>query len=419
MSEPQDKPFNIPKRLVWEAYEKVKANQGAAGVDRQSIEDFESDLRDNLYKIWNRMSSGTYFPPPVLAVEIPKASGGTRILGVPAVADRVAQTAAALALEARMESIFHDDSYGYRPGRSALDAVARCRQRCWKKDWVIDLDVAKFFDSVPWDLMVKAVQANITTEQRWVLLYVKRWLAAPIQQPDGTLAGRDRGTPQGSAVSPFLANLFMHYAFDTWLEREFPAVEFERYADDAVVHCATEWQAREVLSALAERMEEVGLRLHPAKTKIVYCKDSRRRGSFEHAAFTFLGYTFAPRKARYPDGKAFTSFLTAVSAEALKAMGQRLRSWRIHMRTRDDLGELAGWINPIVAGWMTYYGRFYRSALFPLLRRVNTYLTRWARKKYKRLRSLKRRKAWWAGLLDRDPRLFRHWAWESQFCWKG
>jgi RNA-directed DNA polymerase len=419
MSEPQDKPFNIPKRLVWEAYEKVKANQGAAGVDRQSIEDFESDLRDNLYKIWNRMSSGTYFPPPVLAVEIPKASGGTRILGVPAVADRVAQTAAALALEARMESIFHDDSYGYRPRRSALDAVARCRQRCWKKDWVIDLDVAKFFDSVPWDLMVKAVQANITTEQRWVLLYVKRWLAAPIQQPDGTLAGRDRGTPQGSAVSPFLANLFMHYAFDTWLEREFPAVEFERYADDAVVHCATEWQAREVLSALAERMEEVGLRLHPAKTKIVYCKDSRRRGSFEHAAFTFLGYTFAPRKARYPDGKAFTSFLPAVSAEALKAMGQRLRSWRIHMRTRDDLGELAGWINPIVAGWMTYYGRFYRSALFPLLRRVNTYLTRWARKKYKRLRSLKRRKAWWAGLLDRDPRLFRHWAWESQFCWKG
>jgi RNA-directed DNA polymerase len=419
MSEPQDKPFNIPKRLVWEAYEKVKANQGAAGADGQSIEDFESDLRDNLYKIWNRMSSGTYFPPPVLAVEIPKASGGTRILGVPAVADRVAQTAAALALEARMESIFHDDSYGYRPRRSALDAVARCRQRCWKKDWVIDLDVAKFFDSVPWDLMVKAVQANITTEQRWVLLYVKRWLAAPIQQPDGTLAGRDRGTPQGSAVSPFLANLFMHYAFDTWLEREFPAVEFERYADDAVVHCATEWQAREVLSALAERMEEVGLRLHPAKTKIVYCKDSRRRGSFEHAAFTFLGYTFAPRKARYPDGKAFTSFLPAVSAEALKAMGQRLRSWRIHMRTRDDLGELAGWINPIVAGWMTYYGRFYRSALFPLLRRVNTYLTRWARKKYKRLRSLKRRKAWWAGLLDRDPRLFRHWAWESQFCWKG
>ena len=266
MSEPQDKLFDIPKRLVWEAYERVKANKGAAGADRQSLEEFETDLRNNLFKIWNRMSSGTYFPPPVLAVEIPKAGGGTRILGVPTVADRVAQTVAAMTLEPRTESIFHDDSYGYRPRRSALDAVAKCRERCWSKDWVIDLDVAKFFDSVPWDLMVKAVQANITTEQRWVLLYVRCWLAAPMQHADGTLVERDRGTPQGSAVSPVLANLFMHYAFDAWLEREFPAVEFERYADDAVVHCATQRQARQVLAALAERMEQVGLRLHPDKT---------------------------------------------------------------------------------------------------------------------------------------------------------
>ena len=211
----------------------------------------------------------------------------------------------------------------------------------------------------------------------------------------------------------------MHYAFDTWLEREFPAVRFERYADDAVVHCAAERQARQVLAALAERMEEVGLRLHPGKTRIVYCKDSRRRGSAEHTSFAFLGYTFGPRRATYPDGKAFTSFLPAVSAEALKAMGLRVRSWRIHMRTGDDLGELAGWINPIVAGWMEYYGRFYRSELYPFLRRVNTYLTRWARKKYKRLRSYKRFSSWWwTGLLDRDPGLFRHWAWERQFCWK-
>ncbi|MFC0437715.1 group II intron reverse transcriptase/maturase [Kutzneria buriramensis] len=417
MSGSLDKPFDIPKRLVWEAYERVRANKGAAGVDRQSIDEFESDLRNNLYKIWNRMSSGAYFPPPVLAVEIPKtgSGGGTRVLGVPTVADRVAQMVAAMALEARTESIFHDDSYGYRPRRSALDAVAACRQRCWKRDWVIDLDVAKFFDSVPWDLMVKAVAANITTDQKWVLLYVKRWLAAPIQQPDGALVERDRGTPQGSAVSPVLANLFMHYAFDSWLEREFPAVEFERYADDAVVHCVTLRQAHQVLAALTERMVEVGLRLHPDKTKIVYCKDSRRRGSYEHTAFTFLGYTFRPRRAQYPDGKAFTSFLPAVSAEALKAMGQRLRSWRIHMRVRDDLDQLAGWLNPVVAGWMNYYGRFYRSQLYPVLRRINTYLMRWARKKYKRLRSFKRRKAWWGGLLDREPGLFRHWVWERQF----
>jgi len=232
-SGPEDKPFAIPKQLVWEAYRRVKANKGAAGVDRQSIDEFETDLRDNLYKIWNRMSSGTYFPPPVKAVEIPKPhGGGTRILGVPTVADRVAQTVVALQLEARTESIFNTDSYGYRPRRSALDAVARCRQRCQKKNWVLDLDVQKFFDSVDHDLMVKAVQAN--TDQKWVLLYVKRWLKAPLQLPDGTLQERDRGTPQGSAVSPVLANLFMHYAFDSFLAREFPTVEFERYADDGV-----------------------------------------------------------------------------------------------------------------------------------------------------------------------------------------
>jgi len=245
-----------------------------------SVEVFESDLRDNLYKIWNRMSSGTYFPPPVKAVEIPKPhGGGTRVLGVPTVADRVAQTVVALALGARTESIFHDDSYGYRPRRSALDALARCRQRCQQKNWVLDLDVQKFFDSVDHDLMVKAVEAN--TSLKWVVLYVKWWLRAPLALPDGTLAERSRGTPQGSAVSPVLANLFMHYAFDCWLEREFPTVEFERYADDAVVHCVTERQARQVWAALEVRMAEVGLRLHPDKTKIVYCKDDNRPGSAE------------------------------------------------------------------------------------------------------------------------------------------
>jgi len=268
-------------------------------VDGVSIAKFEEDLRNNLYKIWNRMSSGTYFPPAVRAVEIPKPhGGGTRTLGIPTVADRITQTVVALTLEPRTESIFHDDSYGYRPGRSQHQALARCRQRCWDKDWVIDLDVAKFFDSVDHDLMVKAVVANVTAEQRWVLLYVKRWLIASMQMPDGSLQQRDRGTPQGSAVSPVLANLFMHYAFDTWLEREFPTVTFERFADDAVVHCVTERQAREVLAALEDRMAQVGLRLHPDKTKIVYCKDQRRRGVHELTSFTFLGYTFRPRGAR-------------------------------------------------------------------------------------------------------------------------
>lgn len=408
----QDKPFGISKQLVWEAYKRVKANEGAAGVDGQSVAEFGADLGNNLYKIWNRMSSGTYFPPAVRAVEIPKAhGGGTRVLGVPTVADRIAQTVAALALEARMESIFHPDSYGYRPRRSALDAVARCRQRCWKKDWVIDLDIQKFFDSVDHDLMVKAVQANITADQRWVLLYVKRWLKAPLQQPDGTLVERDRGTPQGSAVSPVLANLFMHYAFDSFLARRFPSVEFERYADDAVVHCGTEREAREVLAALADRLGEVGLRLHPDKTKIVYCKDGRRRSRHEHTSFTFLGYTFRPRGARNADGAMFVGFQPAVSPEALKKMSRQVRRWRIHTRTRHTLDELAAAINPIVAGWMSYYGRFYRSQMYPLLQRINTYLMRWAGKKYKRLRSYNRFKAWWSGVIEREPRLFAHWGW--------
>jgi RNA-directed DNA polymerase len=414
VSGPQDKPFDVPKSLVWEAYKRVKANKGAAGVDRCSMEEFEKDLKKNLYKVWNRMSSGTYFPPAVKAVEIPKP-GGTRILGVPTVGDRIAQTVVALTLESRTEAIFHDDSYGYRPKRSALQAVEQCRQRCFKKDWILDLDVQKFFDSVDHALTVKAVEAN--TDKRWVVLYVQRWLVAPLQLPDGTLQQRDRGTPQGSAVSPVLANMFMHYAFDMFLAREFPTVEFERYADDAVVHCVTERQARQVWAALAERMADVGLRLHPDKTKIVYCKDSRRRGSFADTSFKFLGYTFGPRKARYPDGKAFTSFLPAVSPEALKAMGKQIREWRIHLRTRFDLNELADWINPILSGWMTYYGRFYRSQLYPFLRRVNTYLTRWARKKYKRLRGYKRFKAWWTGLIDREPGLFKHWAWVNNFVW--
>jgi RNA-directed DNA polymerase len=418
MSSTEGKPFAIPKQLVWQAWKSVKANGGTAGADGVTIEAFEKDLKNNLYKVWNRMSSGTYFPPPVRAVEIPKASGGTRILGVPAVGDRVAQTVAALALEPRTEAIFHDDSYGYRPGKGALDAVGRCRERCWARDWVIDLDIRKFFDSVPWDLMVRAVQANVTHEQRWIVLYVRRWLAAPIVMPEGTVHARDKGTPQGSCVSPVLANLFMHYAFDKWLEREFPAVEFERYADDAVVHCATERQAREVLAALEQRMAEVGLQLHPDKTRIVYCKDGkRRRRDCAETSFTFLGYTFRARNALNRDGTSmFTGFLPAVSKDALKRMSGEVRTWRIHLRTATDLQDLAAWINPIVRGWMTYYGRYYRTALDRLLKRINAYLMRWAQQKYRRLRPFRKALRWWKDLTARQPRLFAHWAWENEIA---
>jgi group II intron reverse transcriptase/maturase len=373
-SGPEGKSFQIPKQLVWEAYRRVKANKGAAGVDGQSMADFDEDLRNNLYRIWNRMASGTYFPPPVKAVEIPKPNGGgTRILGVPTIADRIAQTVVAARLEARTETIFHPDSYGYRPRKSAHDALRKCRERCWRKDWVLDLDIRKFFDSLDHDLVVRTVEAN--TADKWVLLYVRRWLKAPLQLPDGTVQERDKGTPQGSAVSPVLANLFLHYAFDMFLEREFPTVEFERYADDAVVHCVTERQARQVREALTVRLAELGLELHPGKTKIVYCKDSMRRGEYETVTFTFLGYAFRPRKVKGKNERIFTSFAPAISPEALKAKSQMVRGWRIHMRTGASLDELARAINPIVAGWINYYGLFGRGVLNQLLRRVNTYLT--------------------------------------------
>ncbi len=404
------KPFDISKRAVWEAWEKVKANKGAPGVDGRSILEFETDLKNNLFKIWNRMSSGSYFPPPVRAVEIAKAHGkGTRILGVPTVGDRVAQTVVAGALEGKVESIFHPDSYGYRPKRSALDAVAACRRRCWQTNWVIDLDIAKFFDSVPWDLVVKAVEAN--TELPWVVLYVQRWLRAPLQLPDGSLQVRERGTPQGSAVSPVLANLFLHYAFDAWMVREFPGVGFERYVDDAVVHCVSEAQARQVLAALARRMGEVGLELHPDKTRIVYCKDSNRRGSYEHTAFTFLGYTFRPRGVRTKTGKMFTGFNPAISKDALNKISAQVRSWGLHRRTEISEADLAERINPIVRGWMNYYGAFYRSALYPLLARINAYLMRWLRKKFKRLRGRKKAHEAWTTAVTTRPKFFAHWAW--------
>lgn len=404
--------FEISKWEVWDAWLRVKANQGAPGVDGCSIEEFEADLRNNLYKIWNRMSSGSYFPPPVLAVEIPKPhGGGTRVLGVPTVADRVAQTVVARRLEEQVEPIFQPDSYGYRPGRSPLDATAACRRRCWRYDWVIDLDIQKFFDSVPWDLLIKAVEAH--TDQPWVVLYVKRWLAAPLQQADGTLAERDRGTPQGSSVSPVLANLFLHHAFDAWMAREFPAVPFERYVDDVVVHCVTEAQARTVLAAIAARMEQVGLRLHPDKTRIVYCQDGKRPGSAEHTAFTFLGFTFRQRKARDNTGKSFSGFLPAISTDALNKISAEVRSWGLHHRTGHDLVVLAKRINPIVRGWMNYYGAFYRSALYPLLTRINAYLVRWIRNKYKRLRAKKKALRCWRGITERYPRMFAHWTWVS------
>jgi group II intron reverse transcriptase/maturase len=406
----QPKPFDIDRQLFMEAFEEVRRNKGAAGVDGVTVAAFEERLDDNLYKLWNRMSSGTYFPSPVLAVKIPKAGGGTRTLGVPSVADRIAQTVALLVLGPRVEPMFHPDSYAYRPGRSPLDAVAVARGRCWKKAWVVDLDIKSFFDVIPWDKLLSAVAANLEYPLRWVLLYVRRWLEVPVQHPGGSLASRDRGSPQGATISPLLANIFLHYVFDAWMARTFPAVQFERYSDNVVVHCASEPEARRVLAAVRERLAECGLDLNEDKTHVVYCKSDRWRGSYEHTEFTYLGYTFRPRPTKGRDGAVFVGFNPAVSDDAGKKMRREIRRWRLHRRTNQTLDDLAADINPVTRGWIDYYGRFNRSRLYPTFRRIDEYLVRWLIGKYKRF---KRRpgRAWrfLRRLKRRVPELFAHW----------
>ncbi len=403
------KPFTISKQVVWEAYQKVKANHGGAGVDGQSIEAFESDLKNNLYKIWNRMSSGSYFPPPVRLVEIPKATGGLRPLGIPTVADRVAQMVVKMHLEPIVEPCFHKDSYGYRPGKSALDAVATARQRCWRSDWVIDLDIKGFFDNLDHDLVMKSVRHHDKTP--WVLLYIQRWLKAPVQRQDGSQQERTKGSPQGAVVSPLLANLFLHHAFDTWMRRSYPDVQFERYADDVIVHAKSKAAAQQMLEAIRARLAECGLELHPEKTKIVYCQDSDRKGQHEHIKFDFLGYTFRPRRAKNRWGKPFVSFLPGVSNKAGKAIRATIREWRLAAtRNNQSLEDLARLVNPSVSGWVNYYGRFYRSALTPVLRHLERALVRWACRKFKRFRGHVTNAAHWLGqVARRDPNLFVLW----------
>ena len=403
------KAYDIPKQLVYEAYQRVKANHGAAGVDGQSLAAFEKDLKGNLYKVWNRMSSGSYFPPPVKLVEIPKDDGGKRPLGIPTVADRVAQTVAKMVLEPCVEPVFHPDSYGYRPGKSALDAVGVTRKRCWEFDWVVDLDIKAFFDSLDHDLVERAVAHH--TDVPWVRLYISRWLRASVQMPDGTLEPRTKGTPQGGVISPLLANLFLHYAFDMWMRRTFPQCPFERYADDAVVHCRSKVEAQAVREAIRDRFAQCHLELHPTKTRIVYCKDDDRPGKHDHVRFDFLGYTFQPRRATNRRGKFFVGFLPAISTKAAKAVRKTIREWRLaRSRSNQRLEDLARLVNPAVRGWMNYYGRFYRSRCVQVLQHLNGALAAWVRRKFKRFRNRERASLHWLGrIARREPNLFAHW----------
>jgi RNA-directed DNA polymerase len=388
------KPYRIAKRTVWEAYQLVRAKRGAAGVDEETIAIFEQNLSGNLYKLWNRMSSGSYFPPPVKQVEIPKAKGGTRKLGVPTVSDRIAQTVVKLMIEPILNPLFYEDSYGYRPGKSAKQAIAMTRKRCWQYDWVVEFD---------------AVRSHIKDD--WILLYIERWLTAPFAMADEVTLPRTRGTPQGGVVSPILMNLFMHYAFDSWMKRTYPQCPFARYADDAVVHCRSQAQAEAVMRSIALRLEECGLTMHPEKSSIVYCKDSNRTGAYPKVQFTFLGFTFRPREAltnRYK--QRFTSFLPAVSSTALKRMRQTVRDWRIHRRTSLTLENLALQWNPIIQGWWNYYGAFYQRSMLELFHYVDNKLEQWARRKYKTLSRDKHRGGQWLRKMKMvTPRMFVHW----------
>jgi RNA-directed DNA polymerase len=403
--------YQIPKQAVEEAWKRVKANKGAEGVDGQTIRKFEAESENNLYKIWNRMTSGSYFPPAVRAVEIPKSSGEVRILGVPTVADRVAQTVTKMYLEPLVEPKFHKDSYGYRPGRSQHQAIAQAKQRCWRYDWVLEIDIKGFFDNIDHDLMMELVRGY--TQEKWVLLYIERWLKADMQRSSGDLEKREKGSPQGSVISPLLSNIFLHHAFDSWMKETNPETPFERYADDQIVHCKTLEQAEVMKRKIIERLKEWKLDVNQEKTRIVYCKDSGRLGDHEKIEFTFLGYTFRPRRAKNRKTKEiFSSFQPAISNEAKDRIRKEIQAWQIHKRTGQTLAEIGTDINEEVRGWFNYYAKFYPSAMYVLFDYLEDRLIGWAVRKYKRLKASTH---WGRELIERirarQPNLLAHWAW--------
>ena len=402
------KSFDIPKQLVWDAYKRVVKNRGSAGVDNQSLEDFSVNLENNLYKLWNKMASGSYFPPPVKRVDIPKSDGKTRPLGIPTVSDRIAQMVVKLKLEPSIEPHFDEDSYGYRPNKSALDAVGLARERCWRRDWVVDIDIQGFFDNIDHQLLMRAIRKH--TDCRWAILYIERWLTAPVVLPDGQQLRRERGVPQGGVVSPLCANLFLHYALDRWVRKEFPSVTFERYADDAIYHCKTRFMAERLIGAIRVRLEDCKLKLHPEKSKIVYCKDNIRKGDYERVQFDFLGYSFRPRLVKARKGNFFVNFTPAISKTARSKISKTIRGWKIHLWSGQTLETISNILNPKIRGWYQYYGRFQKSAVDAVGRQIDFALVRWAKRKYKKLRSsYGKARRWLDGVKKRQTTLFTHW----------
>ena len=403
----QTKPFNIPKALVYEAYKRVKANRGSAGVDGESLAAFDTNLSKNLYKLWNRLSSGSYMPPPVKRVDIEKANGGIRPLGIPTVSDRIAQMVVKLQIEPLLDPIFHPDSYGYRPNKSAHQALTQAKLRCNRRAWLLDMDIKGFFDTIDRQLLMKAVDKHI--KEPWQRLYIERWLTAPVQHANGVLEYPQRGTPQGGVISPLLANLFLHYVFDVWVERNWGGIPFERYADDIVCHCASKREAEQLLKRLKVRFSACGLTLHPDKTKMVYCKGGYNRQHYPTVAFDFLGYTFRPRYIKTRSGKMGLYFLAAISQKSAKAIRAEINGWPWMGWCGKELKDIRAHSLSRLRGWYNYYGVFGKSIIRNVLFHFDRRLSRWAKKKYKKLKSIMQAARRINLLRKQSPWGFPHW----------
>jgi len=402
------KSLPVSKRMVYNSYLKVCDKNGSAGIDKESIEMFNENLSGNLYKIWNRMTSGSYFPPPVRTVFIPKKQGGERPLGIPTVSDRIAQGVVKDYLEPVMEAVFHNSSFGYRPGRSAHDALAQCHENCVSKAWVLDVDIKGFFDNISHNIMLQLLQQH--TQEKWVLLYVERWLKAGVEQKDGSITARIKGTPQGGVASPLLANIYLHHAFDMWMDEENPQCPFERYADDIVVHCGSKEEAEQMLNKLRTRMEQYELTLHPEKTRIVYCKNYQRNENNDNESFTFLSYSFQPRARRDKFGrkKTFFVFSGAISNAAKTSIREAIRGVMKPRWSQQTLEWFAEKLNPKIRGWINYYTRFNRHEALEVFSYLNELIRKWLKNKYK-LRSCKSVYVKYKTIQQQNAELFYHW----------
>jgi len=411
--ENKSRPYPITKEQVWEAFKLVRGKGGSAGVDGITIEMVKGNPEKHLYPVWNRLSSGSYFPPAVKRVEIPKSDGGVRTLGIPTVKDRVAQMVITRELEAIVEPHFSASSFGYRPNKSAHNAIEQARTNCWQYAWVIDMDIKGFFDTIDHGLMIRSLRHF--TDAKHIILYAKRWLKAPIQLKDGTqIQNTEMGTPQGGVISPLLANIFLHIVFDKWIEKEFPDCPFERYADDIIIHVKNEPYARKVLRAARERFEECKLELHPDKTRLVYCnrKGRRKKREVKSQQFDFLGYTFRPRKLITKDGDILFGFSPSISRKSTRSIVATCRKLGFHRWTHMDFHQLSKALVSKIRGWLYYYGKFHISALRQAFRLVNRRLVKWAFNKYKRFKrtkSLRTARLWLRKVSANYAYLFPHW----------